>query len=80
MVESYKKARPFDSIENNNFWKECYQKDLDTLSSGNIKALYLNNKELYVLFDLNYPAGSGIGEAILNVTGNKIILNPVTMK
>lgn len=80
MVESYKKARPLQSIENSNMWKESYQKDLDTLAAGNIKALYLNNKELYVVFDLNYPAGSGIGEAILNVTGSKVILNPVTMK
>ena len=80
LVESYKIARPYDSIENKEIWKDNYQTDLDTLSSGKIKAMYLNNKELYVLFDLSYPAGSGIGEVILNVSSNKFIQNPFTLK
>ena len=83
LVEAYKKARPLESIEGNKEApiKECYQKDIDTLQNGKIKGMYLSdNNELCVLFDLNYVAGAGIGEAILNVTGNKVILNPVTMQ
>lgn len=83
LVESYKIARPLESIEGNgdNLVKECYQKDLDTLSNGNIKAMYLGeNNELWVLFDVNYIAGAGLREAILNVTTNKVLLDPVLMK
>ena len=83
LVEAYKKARPLESIEGNGDApvKECYQKDIDTLQNGKIKGMYLSeNNELCVLFDLNYVAGAGIGEAILNVTGNKVILNPVLMQ
>ena len=83
MVESYKAARPLESVENNSeaLVKECYQKDVDTLQNGKIKGMYLSdNNELCVLFDLNYIAGAGIGEAILNVTSNKVFLNPVTMQ
>lgn len=82
MVESYKTARPLESIEDNtnSVVKECYQKDIDTLSSGKIKAMYLSDNELCVLFDLNYIAGAGMGEAILNVSSNKLIKNPVTLE
>ena len=80
LVESYKIARPFETIGTDEPIKECYQKDLDTLAKGDIKGMYLNYNELYVLFDMNYPAGSGIGEVILNVTANKLILNPVTLE
>ena len=82
LVESYKVARPLESIENNQdaVIKECYQKDLDAFTAGTIKGMYLNNNELYVLFDLHYPAGSGLGEAILNVTASKVIMNPLTME
>lgn len=82
LVESYKTARPLESVENNAeaLVKECYQKDLDTLSKGDIKGMYLNNNEIYVLFDLNYIAGAGKGEVILNVSSNKLIMNPFTLE
>ena len=81
LVESYKKARPFDSIENKDMWKDCYQKDLDTLSNGKIKGMFLmDSNNLTILFDLNYPAGATIGEALLNVSGSKVMLNPVTLQ
>lgn len=83
MVESYKTARPLESIEGNKDApvKECYQKDIDTLTNGKIKGMYLaDNNELCVLFEVNYVAGAGTGEAILNVTSNKVFLNPVTMQ
>lgn len=80
LVESYKSARPFDSIENKDMWKDCYQKDVDAFTKGTFKGMYINDGELYVLFDMSYPAGAEIGEALLNVTANKLIQNPFTLE
>lgn len=83
LVESYKTARPLDTLDNNSdaLVKDCYQKDIDALTDSKIKGMYLStNNELNVLFDVNYIAGSGIGEAILNVNANKIYLNPYKMQ
>ena len=80
LVETYKSARPFETIENNGIWKDSYDKDIETLQNATIKGMYLNNKELYVLFDMHSPAGAGIGEALLNVTSSKLTQNPVKMQ
>ena len=80
MVESYKIARPIESLGDDAVQKECYQKDIDLLSKSTIKGMYINNGELYVLFDMSYPAGAGEGEAILNVSSSILIKNPVTFE
>ena len=79
LVEAYKKAIPETTVADGPE-KEVYTKDVEMLQNKTIKAMYINNKELMVLFDKNYVAGAGKAEAILNVTSGKLIKDPVTLQ
>ena len=84
IVESYKLADPLnikdlDAIPNEvmrenetKIYNEIQESNIKKLSENDIIGIYIDNKQLYVVFVMNTVVGAGRSEVILDVNNNQI--------
>ena len=85
LIASYKKIDSWDKIMEEintmptnmrdaelNFKKGVYDGNINKLSQNDFIGLYLNNNQIYVIFDMNTYAGAGHQQTILNMSNNTI--------